>query len=89
MSNGQGAETESERITRETQQKEDADAATRGSASNQTTPISEQSFIQYVRLVEEARKRDQEVQNKFMHDLLAQTGQRRENGRGGVSLAEF
>jgi len=39
--------------------------------------------------VEAGRKRDQEVQNKFMHDLLSQTGQGRDNGGRGVSLAEF
>ena len=73
MSPVDGVETKNERIVRETRETEDADAAARGEAWSQTRPISEQSFMQYVQRVEEGRKRDQEVQNKFMHDLLAQT----------------
>ena len=45
--------------------------------------------MQYLQLVEEGRKRDQENQNKFMQDILSQTGQGRENGRRGVSLSDF
>ena len=84
-----GVETEIECIDRETRERQDAEAAARGDSSSQSRPISEQSFIQYVQLVEEGWKRDQEVQNKFMHDLLAQTGQGRENGGRGVSLSDF
>jgi hypothetical protein len=83
-------ETKSERLDREIREKQNAEAtAARGDTSSQTRPISEKSFMQYVQLVEAGRKRDQEVHNKFMHDLLSQTGQRGDNGGRGVSLAEF
>ena len=77
----EGVETENERRIREAREKEDAEAATaRGEASTQSQPISQQSFIQYMQLVEEGRKRDQEVQNKLMHHIMSQTGQGRYNG---------
>ena len=45
--------------------------------------------MQYLQLVEEGRKRDQENQNKFMQHIMSQTGQGRDNGRRGVSLSDF
>ena len=56
MSLVEGVETESERIARETQEKEDTEARTRAESSTQARPISEQSFMQYVQMVEEGRK---------------------------------
>ena len=83
-------ETETERLAREAREKEDADsAAARGEASIQSQPVTEQSFMQYMQLVEEGRKKDQENQNKFMQHIMSQTRQGRDNGRGGVSLSDF
>ena len=42
-----------------------------------------------MQLVEEERKRDQEIQNKFIHHILSQTRQERDNGGQGVSLSDF
>ena len=73
-------ETKTERLVREAREKEDADsAAARGEASAQSHSVTQQSLMQYMQLVEEGRKRDQEVQNKFMHHILSQTGQGRDH----------
>jgi hypothetical protein len=83
-------ETESERLAREAEEKQDADTGTaRSQAASQSRPISEQSFMQYMQLVEERRQRDQEVQNKLVHHILSQGGQGRDNGGRGVSLSDF
>ena len=83
-------ESESERLARESQQKQDADTATTsGEGASQTRPLSEQSFMQFVHMAENERKREQEIQNKFLYSLLAQTEQRRDNGGRGVSLSDF
>ena len=63
-------ETETERLVREAREKEDANSAVaRGEASAQSQGVTQQSLMQYMQLVEEGRKRDQEVQNKFMHHI--------------------
>ena len=85
-------ESESERPARESQEKQDADtaAAASGAGTSETRPLSEHSFMQFVHMVENERKREQEIQNQFLHSLLAQMEQRRENGGGrGVSLSDF
>jgi hypothetical protein len=83
-------ETKSERLAREAQEKQDANTETaRSQATSQSRPISEQSFMQYMQLVEERRQRDQEVQNKLVHHILSQGGQGRVNRGRGVSLSDF
>jgi hypothetical protein len=83
-------ETKSERLSREAQEKQDADIETaRSQTTSQSCPISEQSFMQYMQLVEERRQRDQEVQNKIVHHILSQGGQGRDNGGRGVSISDF
>ena len=83
-------ETETEHLDREARQKQDADrSAARGEASEQSQPVTQQSLMQYLQLVEEGRKRDQENQNNFMQHIMSQTGQGRDNGRRGVSLSDF
>ena len=62
-----GEESELQRQEREAREK---DAAETGGIPQPPRPITEQSFMQ---LVEEGRRRDQEVQNKFLHDLLETT----------------
>jgi hypothetical protein len=42
-----------------------------------------------MQLVKERRQRDQEVQNKLVHNILSQGGQGRENEGRGVSLSYF
>ena len=78
-------ETEDERMEREAKAKEEAEAANR----NQGHPITAQDFAQYIRMVEDGRRRDQETQNKFMEGLLTQAGAGRDNGARGVSLSDF
>ena len=69
-------ETEDQRLAREAQQKQDADtAAARGEASEQSQPVTQQNLLQYMQLVEEGRKRDQENQNNFIQNIMSQTGQ--------------
>ena len=83
-------ETEDQRLAREAQQKQDTNTvAARGEASKQSQHVTQQNILQYMQLVEEGRKRDQENQNKFMQHILSQTGQGRDNGRRGVSLSDF
>jgi hypothetical protein len=46
--------------------------------------------MQYMQLVEERRQRYQEVQIKFMHDIMSQKREQgRDNGGRGVSLSDF
>ena len=83
-------ETKTEHLDREARQKQDADtSAARGEASEQSQPVTQQSLMQYLQLVEEGRKRDQENQNKFMQHIMSQTGHDRDNGGRGVSLSDF
>ena len=67
-------ESESEHLVRESQEQQDADtAAANRESTSHTRPLSEQSFLQFVHMAENERKREQEIQNKFLHSLLAQT----------------
>ena len=46
-------ETENQRLVREAQQKRDAETtAARGKASEQSQPVSQQSLMQYLQMVE-------------------------------------
>ena len=83
-------ETQNERRARETRQKTEAEAANRSQTSTDSQPMSEQSFMRFLQLVEERRDRDQEVQNKLMHHVLSQNrDQGQNNGGRGVSLSDF
>ena len=83
-------ESESERLVRESHEKQDADTvAASGAGTSETRTLSEHSFMQFVHMAENERKREQEIQNKCLHSLLAQTEQRRDNGGRGVSLSDF
>ena len=83
-------ESESDRLARESQEKQDADmAASNGAGTSETRPLSEDSFMQFVHMAENKRKREQEIQNKFLHNLLAQIERRRDNVGRGVSLSGF
>ena len=82
-----GEESELQRQEREAREKH---AAETGGIPEPPRPISEQSFMQYMQLVEEGRRRDQEVQNKFLHDLLeTQAGRARNGEPKGVTLSDF
>ena len=50
-------ETDQERMERGANAKEEADAASR----TQVPPITAQNFAQYIQMVEEGRRRDQET----------------------------
>ena len=55
-------ESESECLARESQQKQDADTPTASvEGASQTRPLSEQSFMQFVYMAENKRKREQEI----------------------------
>jgi hypothetical protein len=83
-------ETENEHRYRETREKDNVEAASRSQTSIASQPMSEQSFMQYILLVEERRQRDQEVQNKLMHLILSQNHEQgRDNGGRGVSMLDF
>ena len=60
-------ESKSQRMEREAREKEDADRATLPQAPR---PITEQGFMQYMNMVEEARRKDQEQQSKFLQYML-------------------
>ena len=82
-----GEESELQRHEREAREKH---AAETGGIPQPPRPITEQSFMQYMQLVEEGRRRDQEVQNKFLHDLLeTQAGRARNGEPKGVTLSDF
>ena len=85
-----GPETEQQRQEREAKEKADEDAAG-GAIPPPPRLITEQSFLQYMHLVEETRRRDQENQNKFMQDIASRVGggAPRDNGARGVSLSTF
>ena len=76
----ENVESESERLARESQEKQDADTvAASGAGTSETRPLSEHSFMQFVHMAENERKREQEIQNQFLHSLLAQTEQDRKS----------
>ena len=53
-------------LARESQEKQDADMTVASGASTaQTRPLSEHSFMQFVHMVENESKWEQEIQNKF------------------------
>ena len=84
-----GAENEQQRQEREAKEKADADAGG-GAIPPPPSLITEQSFLQYMHMVEETRRRDQENQNKFMQDIASRVGGApRDNGARGVSLSTF
>jgi hypothetical protein len=71
----------------EAQEKQDANTeTTRSQAASQSCPISEQSFMQYMQLVEERCQRDQEVQNKLVHHITRRTRERQRKKRSAVQI---
>ena len=55
-------ESESDCLARESQEKQDADTATAsGAGTSQTRPLSEHSFMQFVHMAANERKREQEI----------------------------
>ena len=83
-------ENETERLAREVQERQDAEVTTtRGESTSQSCPVMEQSFMQFMQMVEDRRRRDQKIQNQFMHNLLSQAGQGRDHEGRGVSLSDF
>ena len=82
-----GEESEVQRQERELKEKQDADT---GGIPQPPRPIMEQSFMQYMQMVEEGRRQDQERQNKFLQDLLEiQAGRGRDEVLKGVTLSDF
>ena len=80
-------ESDLQRQEHEIKEKQDADA--RG-LPLPPRPITEQNFMQYMHMVEEGRRQDQERQNKFLQDLLeAQAGRARGEAAKGVTLSNF
>ena len=68
-----GAESDQQRQEREAKEKADEDAGG-GAIPPPPRLITEQSFLQYMHMVEETRRRDQENQNKFMQDIASRVG---------------
>ena len=69
-------------MKREAKEKADADAANQGALPPPPMrPLMEQNFMQCMQMM-------QEIQNKFMEELLGRTNQRAHDG-GGVSLSNF
>jgi len=82
-----GEESDVQRQERELKEKQDADA---GGIPQPPRLITEQSFMQYMQMVEEGRRQDQERQNKFLQDLLEiQAGRGRDEVLKGVTLSDF
>ena len=85
-----GAKNDQQRQEREAKEKADEDAGG-GAIPPPPRLITEQSFLQYMHLVEETHRREQENQNKFMQDIASRVGggAPRDNGVRGVSLSTF
>ena len=83
-------ESEEARREREAKEKEEADAATR--AENMPPPphpMMHPDFQQFMRAMEEDRRRYQEGQNKNMQDFFAQVLNDKGNEGRGVTLSDF
>ncbi|KAK1646968.1 hypothetical protein QYE76_064773 [Lolium multiflorum] len=91
---GQGemalVETEDARREREAKEKEEADAAARAEdAPPPPHPMMHPDFQQYMRAMEEDRRRYQESQNKNMQDFFTHVINDRGNEGRGVTLSDF
>ncbi|KAK1648343.1 hypothetical protein QYE76_066148 [Lolium multiflorum] len=91
---GQGemalVETEDARREREAKEKEEADAAARAeNAPPPPHPMMHPDFQQYMRAMEEDRRRYQESQNKNMQDFFTHVINDRGNEGKGVTLSDF
>ncbi|KAK1682668.1 hypothetical protein QYE76_043516 [Lolium multiflorum] len=83
-------ETEDARREREAKEKEEADAAARAeNAPPPPHPMMHPDFQQYMRAMEEDRRRYQESQNKNMQDFFTHVINDRGNEGKGVTLSDF
>ncbi|KAK1628762.1 hypothetical protein QYE76_003077 [Lolium multiflorum] len=83
-------ETEDARREREAKEKEEADAAARAEdAPPPPHPMMHPDFQQYMRAMEEDRRRYQESQNKNMQDFFTHVINDRGNEGKGVTLSDF
>ena len=83
-------ETEAARREREAKEKEEADAAARAEEMPPPPhPMMHPDFQQYMRGMEEDRRRYQESQTKNMQDFFTNILNGRGNEARGVSLADF
>ncbi|KAK1682881.1 hypothetical protein QYE76_043729 [Lolium multiflorum] len=83
-------ETEDARREREAKEKEEADAAARAEdAPPPPHPMMHPDFQQYMRAMEEDRRRYQESQNKNMQDFFTHVINDRGNEGRGVTLSDF
>jgi hypothetical protein len=84
-------ESEEARRERETKEKEEADAAARvgDMPPPPPHPMMHPDFQQYMRAMEEDRRRYQEVQNKNMQDFFALVINDKGNEGRGVTLSDF
>ncbi|KAK1614477.1 hypothetical protein QYE76_019994 [Lolium multiflorum] len=83
-------ETEEARREREAREKEEADAAARAeNAPPPPHPMMHPDFQQYMRAMEEDRRRYQESQNKNMQDFFTHVINDRGNEGKGVTLSDF
>ncbi|KAK1686534.1 hypothetical protein QYE76_047382 [Lolium multiflorum] len=83
-------ETEDARREREAREKEEADAAARAeNAPPPPHPMLHPDFQQYMRAMEEDRRRYQESQSKNMQDFFTQVINDKGNEGKGVTLSDF
>ncbi|KAK1642304.1 hypothetical protein QYE76_060109 [Lolium multiflorum] len=83
-------ETEEARREREAREKEEADAAARAeNAPPPPHPMMHPDFQQYMRAMEEDRRRYQESQSKNMQDFFTHVINDRGNEGKGVTLSDF
>ncbi|KAK1649275.1 hypothetical protein QYE76_067080 [Lolium multiflorum] len=82
-------ETEDARREREAKEKEEADAAARAENAPPPHPMMHPDFQQYMRAMEEDRRRYQESQNKNMQDFFTHVINDRGNEGKGVTLSDF
>ena len=82
-------ETVAARVEREAKQREEEDAAARGEIPQPPHPMMHPDFQQYMRGLEEDRRRYQESQTKNMQDFFSAVLNGRGNEARGVSLADF
>ena len=82
-----GEESDAQRIEREAKQQEEME---RQPVPEMPRPITEQGFMQYMHMVEEHRRQEQERQNKFLQEMMTlTTGKNVDDVEHGVTLSDF
>jgi hypothetical protein len=84
-----GEESEQQRMENEAKAKEEAEAANRRPLPPLPQFLTQQDFVEYMRMSDERQRMFIENQSKLMQDMMDRNCEGRNEGVYGVSLADF